>query len=146
MEHPESVTCCSLAACGRLKSCSFSLQFNNSNSGLFTVNAGMKNISQVHMIESWNGLKKVSVWQQTFNRGAMPDLKQGELKALGAFVYGSGLKTSFYRTSSAATSVLASCQEAAMWQGACQEALNSSPHGFHLDFLAVLLELVASNG
>lgn len=106
----------------------------------------MKDISQVHMVDSWNGLKKVSVWQQTLNNGALPDLKQGELKALRAVVSGSGLKTSFHRTSSAATSVLASCQEAAVWQGTFQEALNSSPRGFHLHSLAVLLELVASNG
>lgn len=73
----------------------------------------------------------------------MPDLKQAKLKALGAVVCGSGLKISFYRTSGVAASVLASCQEAAMWQGAFQEALNSSPHGFHLHSLALLLEPVA---
>ncbi|NXG13931.1 SCRB1 protein, partial [Grallaria varia] len=33
-------------------------EFNSSNTGLFTVNTGMKNISQVHMVDSWNGLKK----------------------------------------------------------------------------------------
>ncbi|NXU87725.1 SCRB1 protein, partial [Xiphorhynchus elegans] len=37
--------------------------FNNTNSGLFTVNTGMKNISQVHMVESWNGLKEVNYWR-----------------------------------------------------------------------------------
>lgn len=64
--HPESVMGCSLAVCSRLNNHSFSLQFNNSNSGLFTVNTGMKNISQVHMVESWNGLKEVSGWQPAF--------------------------------------------------------------------------------
>ncbi|XP_009995981.1 PREDICTED: scavenger receptor class B member 1 [Chaetura pelagica] len=39
------------------------LQMNNSHSGLFTVNTGMKDISRVHMVESWNGLKKVSYWR-----------------------------------------------------------------------------------
>ncbi|XP_053225202.1 scavenger receptor class B member 1 isoform X2 [Podarcis raffonei] len=37
-------------------------EFNNSNTGLFTVYTGMKNISRVHMIDSWNGLKEVSYW------------------------------------------------------------------------------------
>ncbi|XP_075290763.1 scavenger receptor class B member 1 isoform X1 [Opisthocomus hoazin] len=39
------------------------LQLNNSNSGLFTVNTGMKNISRVHMVDSWNGRKKVNYWR-----------------------------------------------------------------------------------
>ncbi|XP_015131110.1 scavenger receptor class B member 1 isoform X2 [Gallus gallus] len=39
------------------------IEFNNTNSGLFTVNTGMKNISQVHMVDSWNGLKKVNYWR-----------------------------------------------------------------------------------
>ncbi|NWS67118.1 SCRB1 protein, partial [Crotophaga sulcirostris] len=41
------------------------VELNNSNSGLFTVNRGMKDISRVHMVDSWNGLKKASVnyWQ-----------------------------------------------------------------------------------
>nr|XP_030141254.3 scavenger receptor class B member 1 isoform X1 [Taeniopygia guttata]XP_041575336.1 scavenger receptor class B member 1 isoform X1 [Taeniopygia guttata] len=39
------------------------MDFNNSNSGLFTVNTGMKNISQVHMVDSWNGLKMVNYWR-----------------------------------------------------------------------------------
>ncbi|XP_071618778.1 scavenger receptor class B member 1 isoform X2 [Heliangelus exortis] len=39
------------------------LQMNDSNSGLFTVNTGMKNISNVHMVDSWNGLKKVNYWR-----------------------------------------------------------------------------------
>lgn len=50
------------------------------------MNTGMKNISRVHMVDSWNGLKKVSVRQQTSNTGAMPDLKQDKLKALGGVV------------------------------------------------------------
>ncbi|XP_041079328.1 scavenger receptor class B member 1-like [Polyodon spathula] len=33
--------------------------FNNSNTGLFTVHTGVDNISKVHMVDSWNGLKKV---------------------------------------------------------------------------------------
>uniref|UniRef100_A0A8C3V6C6 Scavenger receptor class B member 1 n=1 Tax=Catharus ustulatus TaxID=91951 RepID=A0A8C3V6C6_CATUS len=41
------------------------IDFNNSNSGLFTVNTGMKNISEVHMVDSWNGLKKVNYWRSS---------------------------------------------------------------------------------
>ncbi|RMC05727.1 hypothetical protein DUI87_17270 [Hirundo rustica rustica] len=41
------------------------MDFNNSNSGLFTVNTGMRNISQVHMVDSWNGLKKVNYWRSS---------------------------------------------------------------------------------
>ncbi|XP_030814535.1 scavenger receptor class B member 1 [Camarhynchus parvulus] len=41
------------------------MDFNNSNSGLFTVNTGMSNISQVHMVDSWNGLKKVNYWRSS---------------------------------------------------------------------------------
>lgn len=77
------------------------------------------------------------------------DLKQGKLKALGAVVYVSGVKKSFYRTSSAATFVLA-----AMWQGAFQEALNSSVHGFFTctplqfcwSWLLVMVEVSGSCG
>ncbi|KAH0625378.1 hypothetical protein JD844_014855 [Phrynosoma platyrhinos] len=36
--------------------------FNNSNTGLFTVYTGMANISRTHMVDRWNGLKKVSYW------------------------------------------------------------------------------------
>lgn len=61
MGHPESVKCCSLAVCSKLNNHSFSLQFNNTNTGLFTVNTGVKNISEVHMVDSWNGLKNVSI-------------------------------------------------------------------------------------
>ncbi|OXB58758.1 hypothetical protein ASZ78_012354 [Callipepla squamata] len=39
------------------------VEFNNTNSGLFTVNTGMKNISRVHMMDTWNGLKKVNYWR-----------------------------------------------------------------------------------
>ncbi|NXY91127.1 SCRB1 protein, partial [Alcedo cyanopectus] len=49
-------------------------ELNNSNSGLFTVNTGMKDISRVHMVDSWNGLKKVSAGQQTSNTGTMREM------------------------------------------------------------------------
>ncbi|NXX85443.1 SCRB1 protein, partial [Urocolius indicus] len=39
------------------------VEMNNTNSGLFTVNTGMKNISRVHIVDSWNGLKKVNYWR-----------------------------------------------------------------------------------
>ncbi|XP_068268405.1 scavenger receptor class B member 1 isoform X1 [Nyctibius grandis] len=39
------------------------IELNSSHSGLFTVNTGMKNISRVHMVDSWNGLKKVNYWR-----------------------------------------------------------------------------------
>ncbi|XP_053938635.1 scavenger receptor class B member 1 isoform X2 [Cuculus canorus] len=38
---------------------------NNTNSGLFTVHTGMKDISRVHMVDSWNGLKKVNYWRSS---------------------------------------------------------------------------------
>lgn len=63
MKHAKVLTSCSLSVCNGLQVNFFSLQFNNTNSGLFTVNTGMKNISQVHMVDSWNGLKKVSFRQ-----------------------------------------------------------------------------------
>ncbi|XP_069817061.1 scavenger receptor class B member 1 isoform X2 [Dendropsophus ebraccatus] len=37
--------------------------FNNSNSGVFTVNTGVEDISQVQMVDSWNGLKEVDFWR-----------------------------------------------------------------------------------
>ncbi|XP_061459093.1 scavenger receptor class B member 1 isoform X3 [Rhineura floridana] len=37
-------------------------ELNNSHSGLFTVNTGMENISKIHMVDTWNGLKKVPYW------------------------------------------------------------------------------------
>ncbi|KAM5192063.1 scavenger receptor class B member 1 isoform 2-T2 [Mantella aurantiaca] len=36
--------------------------FNNSNSGVFTVNTGTADISQVQMVDSWNGFTKVNFW------------------------------------------------------------------------------------
>ncbi|KAM8961879.1 scavenger receptor class B member 1 [Pelodytes ibericus] len=36
--------------------------FNNSNTGIFTVNTGAGDIGKVQMIDTWNGLKKVSYW------------------------------------------------------------------------------------
>ncbi|KAM6051364.1 scavenger receptor class B member 1 isoform 3-T3 [Theristicus caerulescens] len=41
------------------------VDLNSSNSGLFTVNTGMKNISRVHMVDSWNGLKKLNYWRSS---------------------------------------------------------------------------------
>lgn len=73
MRHAKVLTYCSIATYNGLGFSFFSLQFNNSNTGLFTVYTGMKNISRVHMVDSWNGLKKVSVSQQTSNRGTVPD-------------------------------------------------------------------------
>ncbi|XP_039213237.1 scavenger receptor class B member 1 isoform X2 [Crotalus tigris] len=35
---------------------------NNSHSGLFTVFTGVGDITKAHMVDSWNGLKKVSFW------------------------------------------------------------------------------------
>ncbi|XP_070618217.1 scavenger receptor class B member 1 isoform X2 [Erythrolamprus reginae] len=35
---------------------------NNSHSGLFTVFTGTDDINKTHMVDSWNGLKKVSYW------------------------------------------------------------------------------------
>nr|XP_056715064.1 scavenger receptor class B member 1 [Euleptes europaea] len=36
---------------------------NNTDMGLFTVNTGVDDISKVHMVDTWNGLKKVSYWR-----------------------------------------------------------------------------------
>ncbi|XP_012672722.1 scavenger receptor class B member 1 isoform X2 [Clupea harengus] len=38
-------------------------EFNNSNTGLFTVNTGQDDIRKVHKVDSWNGLKKVDYWR-----------------------------------------------------------------------------------
>ncbi|XP_010133571.1 PREDICTED: scavenger receptor class B member 1, partial [Buceros rhinoceros silvestris] len=38
-------------------------EMNNSDSGLFTVYTGVKDISRVHMVDLWNGLKKVNYWR-----------------------------------------------------------------------------------
>lgn len=46
----------------------------------------MKNISEVHMVDSWNGLKEVSVKQKNYSTEAMPDLKHDKLEAFGAVV------------------------------------------------------------
>uniref|UniRef100_A0A8C5PBP5 Scavenger receptor class B member 1 n=1 Tax=Leptobrachium leishanense TaxID=445787 RepID=A0A8C5PBP5_9ANUR len=36
--------------------------FNDSDTGLFTINTGMEDITKVQMIDTWNGLKKVNFW------------------------------------------------------------------------------------
>ncbi|XP_030625032.1 scavenger receptor class B member 1 [Chanos chanos] len=38
-------------------------EFNNSNTGLFTVFTGQDDIRNVHKVDSWNGLKKVNYWR-----------------------------------------------------------------------------------
>ncbi|XP_048115708.1 scavenger receptor class B member 1 isoform X2 [Alosa alosa] len=38
-------------------------EFNNSNTGLFTVFTGQDDIRKVHKVDSWNGLKEVNYWQ-----------------------------------------------------------------------------------
>uniref|UniRef100_A0A8C9U1M5 Scavenger receptor class B member 1 n=1 Tax=Scleropages formosus TaxID=113540 RepID=A0A8C9U1M5_SCLFO len=38
-------------------------EFNNSNTGLFTVFTGQDDIRKVHKVDSWNGLKKVNYWR-----------------------------------------------------------------------------------
>ncbi|XP_072515403.1 scavenger receptor class B member 1 isoform X2 [Salminus brasiliensis] len=37
-------------------------EFNNSNTGLFTVFTGQGDIRKVHQVDSWNGLKEVDYW------------------------------------------------------------------------------------
>ncbi|XP_066507373.1 scavenger receptor class B member 1 isoform X2 [Hoplias malabaricus] len=37
-------------------------EFNNSNTGLFTVFTGQGDISKVHNVDTWNGLKQVNYW------------------------------------------------------------------------------------
>ncbi|KAK2818612.1 hypothetical protein Q5P01_024173 [Channa striata] len=39
------------------------MDFNNSNTGLFTVFTGHDDISKVHKVDSWNGLKELSYWR-----------------------------------------------------------------------------------
>ncbi|KAM9455362.1 scavenger receptor class B member 1 isoform 2-T2 [Clarias gariepinus] len=39
------------------------VEFNNSNTGMFTVFTGQDDISIVHKVDSWNGLKKVDYWK-----------------------------------------------------------------------------------
>ncbi|XP_072271866.1 scavenger receptor class B member 1 isoform X2 [Pyxicephalus adspersus] len=36
--------------------------YNNSNSGIFTVNTGVADINQVQMVDTWNGLREVNFW------------------------------------------------------------------------------------
>ncbi|XP_064163990.1 scavenger receptor class B member 1 isoform X1 [Anguilla rostrata] len=38
-------------------------EFNNSNTGLFTVFTGQDDIRRVHKVDSWNGLKEVNYWR-----------------------------------------------------------------------------------
>uniref|UniRef100_A0A672IB79 Scavenger receptor class B member 1 n=1 Tax=Salarias fasciatus TaxID=181472 RepID=A0A672IB79_SALFA len=38
-------------------------EFNNSNTGLFTIHTGKDDIRKVHQVDSWNGLKEVSYWK-----------------------------------------------------------------------------------
>ncbi|XP_038589500.1 scavenger receptor class B member 1 isoform X1 [Micropterus salmoides] len=38
-------------------------EFNNSNTGLFTIFTGKDNIRNVHKVDSWNGLTQLSYWQ-----------------------------------------------------------------------------------
>ncbi|XP_077944825.1 scavenger receptor class B member 1 isoform X2 [Gasterosteus aculeatus] len=37
-------------------------EFNNSNTGLFTIHTGQDDIRKVHKVDSWNGLTKLSNW------------------------------------------------------------------------------------
>uniref|UniRef100_A0A8C4ZQ44 Scavenger receptor class B member 1 n=1 Tax=Gadus morhua TaxID=8049 RepID=A0A8C4ZQ44_GADMO len=37
-------------------------EFNNSNTGLFNIHTGKDDISKVHKVDSWNGLKKLTNW------------------------------------------------------------------------------------
>nr|XP_020484461.2 LOW QUALITY PROTEIN: scavenger receptor class B member 1-like [Labrus bergylta] len=37
--------------------------FNNSNTGLFTINTGKDDIGKVHKVDSWNGLTKLPYWK-----------------------------------------------------------------------------------
>ncbi|GAA6107177.1 scavenger receptor class B member 1 [Tachysurus ichikawai] len=39
------------------------VEFNNSNTGLFTIFTGKDDINVVHKVDSWNGLKKVNYWK-----------------------------------------------------------------------------------
>ncbi|XP_073333815.1 scavenger receptor class B member 1 isoform X3 [Pagrus major] len=38
-------------------------EFNNSNTGLFTINTGGDDIRNVHKVDSWNGLTELSYWR-----------------------------------------------------------------------------------
>ncbi|XP_069789559.1 scavenger receptor class B member 1 isoform X6 [Narcine bancroftii] len=37
-------------------------EMNNSESGLFTVHTGVDNITKVHIVDNWNGVRKVNYW------------------------------------------------------------------------------------
>ncbi|XP_067339666.1 scavenger receptor class B member 1 isoform X2 [Channa argus] len=39
------------------------MDFNNSNTGLFTIFTGQDDIRKVHKVDSWNGLKELSYWR-----------------------------------------------------------------------------------
>ncbi|XP_078083209.1 scavenger receptor class B member 1 isoform X2 [Mustelus asterias] len=38
------------------------VEMNNSNTGLFTVYTGVDNITKVHLVDNWNGIKEVNYW------------------------------------------------------------------------------------
>ncbi|XP_013883578.1 scavenger receptor class B member 1 isoform X2 [Austrofundulus limnaeus] len=38
------------------------VEFNNSNTGLFTVHTGKDDIRKVHKVDSWNGLRELTYW------------------------------------------------------------------------------------
>ncbi|XP_012586609.1 PREDICTED: scavenger receptor class B member 1 isoform X3 [Condylura cristata] len=38
-------------------------ELNNSDSGLFTVFTGVKDLSRIHQVDKWNGLSKVNYWR-----------------------------------------------------------------------------------
>lgn len=131
MKHEKVLTYCSLATYNGLKVSFFSLQFNNSNSGLFTVYTGMKNISRVHMVDSWNGLKKVSVSRQTSNMGTVPDLKPDKRKAVTVVLLGRRFESKLLwdlncHNFDLMSKQLQNCQKAARWQEACHQVLSSS--------------------
>ncbi|XP_014453987.1 scavenger receptor class B member 1 isoform X1 [Alligator mississippiensis] len=37
--------------------------FNNSNTGLFTVYTGVKDMHKIHMVDTWNGIRKTNYWR-----------------------------------------------------------------------------------
>ncbi|XP_037548221.1 scavenger receptor class B member 1 [Nematolebias whitei] len=39
------------------------VEFNNSNTGLFTVHTGKDDITKVHKVDSWNGLRELNYWR-----------------------------------------------------------------------------------
>lgn len=96
------------------------------------------------MVDSWNGLKKVSAGQQTSNTGAMPDLKQDQLQALGAVAsLGCGFEGKFLWDFNFCS---VKVPEGSCVTGACHEALSSAHRQCHLDSLEIPLELLASDG